>query len=187
VVYDVCRQAKRTHGLRVMPAHGVPFGPAKRPISQWPRKTTKGAAGDEWHVPPPSRGRAIRHVLFDAGRRKSFLQRRLSTPAGDPGSLTLFAAAPHKHRLIAEHVTAEAGVKVSGPYGELTVWTLQPGRDNHWLYCLSGCCTAEAILGGQLAPAAVPAVVAATLVKDRPNLAGETRAAKRQRVRYLEI
>ena len=184
VVYEVCRQAKRKHGLRVMPSHGVPFGPAKRPISQWPRKTTKGAVGDEWHVPPPNRGRGIRHVLFDAGRRKSFLQRRLSTPAGDPGGLTLFHAPPHKHKLLAEHLTAETGVKVSGPHGELTVWTLIPGRDNHWLDCLSGCCTAEAILGGQLRQAVVTPVTPSTTATITPP---PTRAAARQRVKYLDL
>lgn len=149
-VYAACRQAARKHGLRIMPSHGVPFGAAKCPISRWNSKATKGKIGDEWHIPPPGRGRAIRHLLFDAGRRKSFLHRRLSTPAGDPGSLTLFHAPASRHRLLGEHLTAETGVNTSGPYGEVTVWTLQPGRDNHWLDCVSGCCTAESVLGGKL-------------------------------------
>jgi hypothetical protein len=62
----------------------------------------------------------------------------------------MFHATPAQHRLIAEHITAEIGTKVSGPYGELTVWQALPGRDNHWLDCLSGCCTAESIRGGKL-------------------------------------
>ena len=33
-----------------------------------------------------------------------------------------------------------------------SLWNLQPGRDNHWLDCLSGCCIVESILGGQVAP-----------------------------------
>lgn len=151
-VYDVCRQAHRKHGLSVMPSHGVSFGPSKRPISRWERRSVKGQVGDEWHIPPPSRGRAIRHVLFDANRRKSFVHRRLATPVGDPGSLTLFHAPSARHRLIAEHLTAETGVRVSGPYGSLTEWRLTPGRDNHWLDCISGCCTAESMLGGKLKP-----------------------------------
>lgn len=151
-VYDVCLQAKTKYGRRIMPSHGMPFGPAKMPISRWDRKKTgrKGLWGDEWHVPPPGRGRALRHVLFDHGRRLSFLHRRLATPAGDPGSLYLFHAPPNRHRLMSEHLTAEKGSKVSGTYGDLIVWTLIPGRDNHWLDCLSGCCTAESVLGGKL-------------------------------------
>lgn len=169
-VYDACRQAARKHGLRVMPSHGVPFGPAKCPITRWNAKTTKGKIGDEWHIPPPGRGRAIRHLLFDAGRRKSFLHRRLATPAGDSGSLTLFHGPPSRHRLLSEHLTAESGTNTKGPYGDVTVWTLQPGRDNHWLDCLSGCCTAESVLGGKLAS---------------PLAGGTTTTKRKRRVRYL--
>jgi hypothetical protein len=149
-VYDVAASAHRRHGLIVMPSHGVPFGPAKCPIARWDRKKTKGLFGDEWHIPPVSRGRPCRHVTFDAGRRKSFLHRRLATPPGDPGALTFFHAPASTHRLISEHCTAETGTKVSGPYGDLTIWTALPGRDNHWFDCLSGCCTAESIRGGKL-------------------------------------
>jgi hypothetical protein len=160
-----------------MPSHGVPFGPGKKPISRWDRKNVKGMVGDEWHVPPPSRGRAIRHVLFDAGRRKSFFHRRLSTPAGDPGSLTLFHAVAGRHRLIAEHVTSETAVTVSGPHGDQAVWTLIPGRDNHWLDCLSGACTAESILGGKLrAPESASTAVIPQAVPPA-----------KKRVRYIEI
>lgn len=149
-VYAACRQAGKSPGLRVMPSHGTPFGPAKKPISRWDRRHAKGRIGEEWHIPPLSRGRVIQHVLIDAGRRKSFLQRRLATPLGDPGSLTFFKEQPYTHRLIAEHLTAETGTRVSGPYGEMIAWTVTPNRDNHWLDCLAGCATAESICGGQL-------------------------------------
>ena len=178
-VYDVCRQAQRKHGLRVMPSHGVAFGAAKKPISRWDRKQTRGMVGDEWHIPPPSRGRAIRHVLFDAGRRKSFLHRRLTTPPGDPGSLTLYHAPTGRHRLIAEHLTAESGVTTSGPFGDTVAWTLIPGRDNHWLDVLSGCCTAESILGGKLAATeSAASTVSIPLQPQQP---------KKKRVSYISI
>lgn len=149
-VYSACRQAQRKYGLTVLPSHGMSFGPNKCPIDRWDKKKIKGKSGDHWHIPPPKNSRGIRHVLFDAGRRKSFMHRRLATPAGDPGSLSLFHGPETRHRCFADHLTAEVGRNESGQYGELTMWKLLPGRDNHWLDCLSGCVTAESILGGQL-------------------------------------
>lgn len=166
-VYDACRAGQKKYGLRIHPSHGIPFGPGKKPISRWDRKSAKGQVGDEWQIPPPSRGRSIRHVLFDAGRRKSFLQRRLATPIGDPGSLTLFHAPASRHRLLAEHLTAETGTKVSGPWGDQVDWRLIVGWDNHWLDCLSGCCTGESILGGKLKPLVQAAAAASTASKPK--------------------
>ena len=161
-VYEACREAAKKFGLRVVPSHGIPYGPAKCPISRYERKKNKGAVlGDEWMMPPAHKCRGVRHVVFDAGRRKSFLWRRLTTPVGDPGSLTLFNAKPSRHRLLSEHVTAERGTQVSGPWGEMTVWTLIPGRENEWLDILSGCCTAESMCGGRLPAAPLSAPQAA--------------------------
>jgi hypothetical protein len=151
-VYESCRGARRKHGLLVTPSHGMAFGAAKCPISRYDRAGNKTAKlGDEWMLPSPKKCRIVRHVVFDAGRRKSFLWRRLTTPLGDPGSLCLFDGEPARHRLFCEHLTAEVPTKTYGPYGEVIVWTLRPGRPNHWLDCLSGCCTAESMLGGKLA------------------------------------
>lgn len=158
-VYAAVAAVRSRQRINVLPSHGIPIGPAKCPISRYDRKKTKGQIGDEWMIPPRAAKRPCQHVTFDAGRRKSFLHRRLSTPIGDPGCLTLFDAPPATHRLLAEHVTAETGVKVSGPYGDLTVWTAIPGRDNHWLDCLSGCCTAESICGGKLDAGTIGGVV----------------------------
>lgn len=178
-VYDVCLQAKTKYGRRIMPSHGMPFGPAKMPISRWDRKKSgkKGMYGEEWHIPPPGRGRALRHVLFDHGRRLSFLHRRLATAAGDPGSLYLYHASANRHRLIAEHLTSEKGSKASGTYGDLVIWTLLPGRDNHWLDCLSGCCTAESILGGKVA----------VKLKPRDDAAAKKTKGKKRRPRVAYL
>jgi hypothetical protein len=182
VVYAFCREARRKHGLQIMPAHGMAFGPAKCPISRWSAKQVKGLAGDEWHVPPPARGRGIRAALFDAGRRKTFLQQRFATAPGDEGSLSFFHAEPNRHRLISEHAASERGVKVSGPYGELIEWRLQPGQDNHYLDCLSMAATAESICGGRLLPPKIKSTL--------PDPKAETATApkkRRQRVSYLQL
>ena len=172
VVYRACRAANRRHGLNVLPSHGLPFTAKKCPISRWDRSKIKGRCGDEWHIPPANRGNGIRHVLFDPGRRKSFMHRRLSTPAGDPGSLTLFHAPPARHRMIADHLTSESGVREEGAYGDWIRWALLPGRDNHLLDCVSGVCTANSIAGGELE----------STLKAPAKPKG---APKRKRVKYL--
>jgi len=172
VVYRVCRAARRRHGLHVLPSHGLAYTAKKCPISRWDRSKIKGRAGDEWHIPPASSGNGIRHVLFDPGRRKSFLQRRLATPLGDPGSLALYHAPPVRHRMIADHLTAEAGAREDGAYDEWIRWTLLPGRDNHLLDCVSGCCTANSIQGGELSS------TLQTPARDKPK-------PKKPRVKYL--
>lgn len=150
-IYAACRAAQKTAGLRVMPSHGQSFGPAKCPISRWDRTNLKEAVvGDEWLLPAPKKCRIIRHVVFDANRRKAFLWRRLCTPIGDPGAMVFFHAEPQRHRLLAEHIASEKGTRVTGPHGELIVYQLSPGQPNHWLDCLSGCATAESICGGKL-------------------------------------
>ncbi len=179
VVYAFCREARRKHGLQIMPSHGLPMGPAKCPISRWD-KGKKGAVGDEWHVPPPARGRGIRPLLYDFGRRRTFCLGRWATPAGTQGSLTLFHAPDGRHRMISEHLTAEAGVKVTGPYGELIVYTLPPGRDNHLGDCVSGAMTVESVCGGKLLPVKM---VAATEIPK----AEAPKKNKRQRVKYLDL
>jgi len=183
-IYAICRTARRRHGLKAMPTHGVAWGPAKKPMRRWDKKTVKGQLGEDWHIPPPSRGRSIRHVLIEVNSRKSFLHRRLATPPGDPGSLTLFHGTAARHRAVSEHLTAETGVKVFGPYGEMTQWKLTPNRDNHWLDCISNCATGESILGGKLAnPKMKPADNPA---RENKPAAGKAKPnGRRSRVVYL--
>ena len=179
-VRQACHAQSRA-GLRVMPSHGVAFPASKRPISQWDRRRTKGRVGDEWHIPPPGRGAVQQHVVCDANRRKAFLDRRLATPRGDPGALSLFDAEPWMHKLLIEHLTSERRSLVSGPYGQLTVYNLLPGREDHWRDCLAGCCTAESILGGKL-QASLAAAAASTA-----NTVGRATPKKSKPVKYLDL
>jgi hypothetical protein len=182
-VYEACRLAKTKYGLKVLPSHGAAYGPSKCPISRYKAKSNKGSIlGDEWMIPPVARKRTIRAVIFDANRRKSFLFRRLCTPIGDPGSLVFFHAKPHEHKLLGEHLTAEKPKEVSGPYGDLTEFALVPGRDNHWLDVLVGCCTCESIAGGKL----IPAVIPAEKPEKKPEAKAKVGRTKRKKVAYLE-
>ncbi len=146
-VFEVCANAKRQYGVKVIPAIGTAFGPTKTPMSHWNRKTTKGLLGDNWHFAPPGRNRPCRHVLHDANRRKMSMWRCLNIPLGDAGALALFHAEPGKHRMVVEHLTSEVASRFKSNWGELVMFKLPPNRENHYLDCVSGVVTAAQMLG----------------------------------------
>jgi phage terminase large subunit GpA-like protein len=96
--------------------------------------------------------RAVRHVVYDANYWKSFVYARLATPLGDRGSLSLFGDRPERHRLLAEHLTAEYRVKTEGRGRTVDEWKQRPERgDNHWFDCLVGAALAASLHGCQIA------------------------------------
>ena len=150
VVYKACRESQ--HAAVLLPSHGQFIGASSVPMND--RKKKPGdRTGWNWQIPATGgrRARGIRHALYDTNAWKSFLQGRLGTAAGDPGSLTLWRAGQHVHRMLADHLTAEYGVQTTGRGRTVTEWKLRPGRpDNHLLDCLVGCCVAAAIEGLRL-------------------------------------
>jgi hypothetical protein len=70
---------------------------------------------------------------------------------GDKGCLSLFGRDPEKHRLLAEHLTAEYRVKTTGRGRTVDEWKPRPDRvDNHWFDCLVGCAVGAAMQGAVL-------------------------------------
>jgi hypothetical protein len=58
---------------------------------------------------------------------------RWTTDAGEPGAWWLYRAAPLRHRMIADNLSAEYPTKTQGHGRELFEWGQRPGRDNHFL------------------------------------------------------
>jgi hypothetical protein len=81
-------------------------------------------------------------VEINADWWKSYVHSRLQTPAGQPGSLTLFHASPTEHLSFAKHLTAERRVEefVAGK-GLVTRWEAV-NRNNHYLDALALACVA---------------------------------------------
>lgn len=88
-----------------------------------------------------------RHLTFDTNHWKTFAADRLRTPEGAPGCLRLFDAGVGGHRLLADHLTSEYPVSVTGRGRTVEEWKLTPGRDNHWWDTLVGACVAASVLG----------------------------------------
>lgn len=164
-VYRFCRDSK----LGIIPSHGRGIGASDCPMFGWKKKTGE-RRGTNWILYPPSH-RGLKYLMYDSHWWKSFVQTRLATPIAEPGSLSLFAAPPAKHRLIADHLTSEYGTPTEGRGRKVTEWKLTPGRDNHWLDCLVG----TAVLAS-LAGVSIDGVRRTTQTKPKPA---------RQRVGYL--
>ena len=97
--------------------------------------------------------RAVRHVIYDTNFWKSFVYSRLAVQLGDKGCLSLFGDNANRHRLFAEHVTAEYRVRTEGRGRRVDEWKLRPEAvDNHWLDCLVG----SAVRGARFASIPVP-------------------------------
>jgi len=147
-VYQFCRQSR--HAAVLLPSHGRYVGASSIPFSEYKRKRGD-RVGLNWRIPLVRGRRSVRHVVFDTNYWKSFVHARLAVPMGDPGCLSLFGHKPERHRLLAEHLTAEYRVKTEGRGRTVDEWKLRAaGLDNHWFDCLVGCAVAASIQGAVL-------------------------------------
>jgi hypothetical protein len=173
VVKLFCRQSK--YAGQLWPWHGKGVTASMKPLNEY-RNEPGDRAGLNWRA-PTIRGKrgAVRHIVADVNFWKSFVQSRLATAMGDSGALSLWGDKPERHRLFAEHLTAEYRIRTEGRGRTVHEWKMRPERaDNHWLDCLVGCAVGASMLGveligSKLATAARP--------KRRPN--------RRNRVSYL--
>jgi len=143
VVKSYCREGE--FGTRVMPGHGRFIGADRKALNDY-RKATGDRVGEDWRIPAPLGRGAIRHIVYDANHWKSHCNTALLLPPGERGCLQLFDLANHK--LVAEHLTSEYYVKVTGRGRTVDHWKLRPGtEDNHWWDCLVGNSVAASTLG----------------------------------------
>jgi hypothetical protein len=147
-VYRFCRQSPYIAAL--LPSHGKFISAASGGFNLYkPRPGER--RGLNWRIPPLANGKPVRHVVYDANFWKSFFFKRLSTPIGDSGSLTLFKASATAHAMLAEHLVSEIAVAVTAHGRTVEEWRQRPNHpDNHLLDCLVGCCVAASIQGTSL-------------------------------------
>jgi hypothetical protein len=145
VVYQFCRQS--AHAASLLPSHGRFVGASSIPFSDYKRKRGD-RVGHHWRIPAVTGKRTVRHLLYDTNHWKSFIHARLAVPMGDTGCLSLYGHDRERHRLLAEHLTAEYRVRTEGRGRVVDEWRLKPdGPDNHWFDGLVGCAVAASILG----------------------------------------
>jgi len=168
VVYQFCRQSE--HATVLMPSHGRYVGASSKPFSEYKRQRGD-RVGHNWRVPNVHGRRQVRHVVYDTNFWKSFIYARLAVPMGDRGCLSLFGAKPERHRLFAEHLTAEYRVRTQGRGRTVDEWKLRPSTtENHWLDCLVGCAVAASMQGVSLPGAETRATLSRTPADQRPSL-----------------
>lgn len=173
VVYQFCRQSP--HAGLLLPSHGRFVGASSLPFSDYKRRPGD-RVGLNWRIPGLKGKRAARHVTFDTNFWKSFVFARLAVATADKGSLSLFGHKPERHRLFAEHLTAEYRVRTEGRGRTVDEWKPRPNQpDNHWFDCLVGCAVAGSIQGcvlfgtGSQARQSKPRVKLSQLQKTRRN------------------
>lgn len=145
-VYQAIRESE--FAALLMPSHGVGIGASGKPMPE--RRLKPGdELGLNWIRYNETVGRAIGHLTHDVNWWKSFTFARLGTPLGDSGALSLYGDTPERHRMLAEHLTAETfkRTQLKGTPREVDEWSLLPGRDNHWLDCIVGCAVAASVEG----------------------------------------
>lgn len=148
VIYQYCRQSK--HSAILFPSHGQYVGASSIPFSEH-RKQRGDRIGRHWRIPGATGNRLTRHVLIDTNYWKTFVHARLGILMGDPGCLSLYGHDPKRHRLLAEHLTAEYRVRTMAYSKTVDEWKIRASRpDNHWLDCLVGCAVAASIQGAEL-------------------------------------
>ena len=156
----------------VMPAFGK-FVKASQTVNEplRPRPGDRGGLG--WRIPKPTN--QVRHVLFDTNIWKSETAKRLRMIPGSPGSLSLYGSDPTKHKMIADHLLSHRSTIVTVKDLQVEEWSPIPGRDDHWLDCLSLASVAASIEG-----------INSTSQIETPTVSQQT-PAKSKRVKLSDI
>ncbi len=143
IVKDFCRRSPLAGLLK--PSKGQYVGAASAP---WETETKKEGVqyGLHWRITPLKQS-ASRLTLFDTNFWKTFVANRIAAPIGDGSGIELHEG---DHRMYADHITGEYGVRTEGRGRMLTEWKLRVGRDNHWLDATVGCAVGASIVGVQM-------------------------------------
>jgi len=142
---EVVRQAlaRSKHAKNLVAYMGQSFRAADKPINE--RKYDPGArVGLGWVVTKRKAAADVRGVISDVNFWKTSLHDQLAIRIGHPGAITIYNG---KHRMWAEHVTAEYAIQTEGRGRTVMEWRLRPGADNHWFDTSVGCLVLGSMLG----------------------------------------
>lgn len=152
VIFEYCQNSP--YEARVVPSIGRYIGPDQIPLSQC--KPRRGEyIGMEWTI-PAVRAEQVRQVQFDTNFWKTFFHRRLATPLGDRGSVSLYGKQEHglinvDHSFYAEHLVSEYCIQMTGMKRTCDVWKEKPGDcQNHWYDTSVGATVAASVLGATI-------------------------------------
>jgi hypothetical protein len=128
----------------VMPAKGKGIRSSQTPMSGFKRKPGE-RFGNHWleNTPP----RRIRTITVDTNYWKCQVHDGFSLLAGNRSGLTLWGRDPETHRMISEHLNAEAAKLTKTGENEVNEWQVIPNRDNHLFDCMVGCMVAASVSG----------------------------------------
>lgn len=138
---------KHKAGAAMMLYKGVGIRAGSKPMSSYVKRPGE-TIGHHWYQPSVRKTAEFPHAAADVNYWKTFVMTALSTPAGDPGSMTVYGS-PRDHAAFAQHIAAsETWTETSGHGRMVHEWTQLPGKpDNHWLDCLVGCAVAASMCG----------------------------------------
>jgi len=142
---EVVRQAlaRSKHAKNLVAYMGQSFRAADKPINE--RKYDPGArVGLGWVVTKRKAAADVRGVISDVNFWKTSLHDQLAIRIGHPGAITTYQG---KHRMWAEHITAEYAIQTEGRGRTVMEWRLRPGADNHWFDTAVGCLVLGSMLG----------------------------------------
>jgi hypothetical protein len=145
LVYQFCRSFGS--GGIVYPHHGRFIGAASLPMSKWKNKPGE-RDGHFWRVELGKRRQ--RHVITDANAWKSIVMRRLRVEQNRGGGIWFNGEDPRYLECLADQLSAEFCVAITGRGRRVDEWKNRPGRDNHYFDCLVGCAVGASMLGATI-------------------------------------
>lgn len=125
---------RRTPHKFLMPSKGAGITAGKKPMGEWSAKPGE-QHGLNWVISSTDNQQRMRRVTHDTNWWKTFFAGRCAAPFGAAGSLSIFGEREEQHRLMVDHLAAEAPTKTFGNGREVWEWHMKPGADNHLLDC----------------------------------------------------
>jgi hypothetical protein len=129
-------------------SRGIGITAGRKPMSEYDKKPGE-IHGHNWYFPTVRRNNEYPYLGFDSNYWKTVVIDGLSSPAGDPGSITLYGNNRTNHKLLAEHlVDSESYTTTEGHGRKVKEWKPKLSNpENHWLDCLVMCAVAASNLG----------------------------------------